>query len=136
MSIGSTAESVAEEGIAIPRNVMGLLRASYDTREKHLDWLLAIATVGVVTLVFWPQIKEACTGAKRDMVANQNVGSALKGDVIDLYTYNLPPTRQLRNRVGPSGTRVPFNPGYGPWFPNQMDGATLERSGKPSRKDA
>lgn len=111
--------NVEEETVAIPANIMGLLRQSYDSREKMLDWLLAIATVGVVVAVFWPQLR-AISGRK-DMLPNDNVSGALpnKGGYTDYLTYNLPPTRQLRARIGPSVTRIPFPPGSGPWYADQ-----------------
>jgi hypothetical protein len=136
-AVGGAARAAGEETIRIPRNVYGLLRQSYDTREKVLDWLLAFAVVGALIYAFRDQLLAACipkvlpdehdtpeAGRYEDMQINQNVAGALpqgQQAKANVYTYNLPPSRNIRHGVGPSGTRPPNDPGAPPVFPVEQE---------------
>lgn len=116
----------ADAGVRIPANIYGLIRQSYDTREKILDWMLAIGTVAVLAWAFRDQIRTVVwpydnadpdTGRTDPPVPNQDVSGAFPtGRRSDLYTYNLPYCRTSREGVGPSGTRPPLNPALPPAF--------------------
>ncbi len=130
----STTEAVATEGgrlVRVPANIMGLLRQSYDTREKVLDWCLAIGAAATMAYVFRDEIGTLFSGAlpdlsdgpdagrTDDMQPNQNVSGALPPFNrlrASLYSYNLPPSRAIRYGVGPSGTMPPSNPADTPSY--------------------
>jgi hypothetical protein len=132
-AVGEAAEAAGEATVRIPRNVYGLLRESYDSREKVLDWLLAFAVVAALIYAFRDQLLAVCmpkvipdehdtpeAGRHEDMVPNQNIAGALpvaQKARSNVYTYNLPPSRDLRHGMGPSGTRPPDDPGAAPMFP-------------------
>jgi hypothetical protein len=132
-SLGEAAEAAGETTIRIPRNVYAMLRESYDSREKVLDWLLAFAVVAALVYAFRDQLL-ACVmpkvipdehdtpeaGRHEDMMPNQNIAGALparQAAQSNIYTYNMPPSRNLRHGMGPSGTRPPDDPGQAPAFP-------------------
>lgn len=125
----------ADATIRVPANLMGFIRASYDTREKTLDWMLALGVAGALTFAFRDEIRtwlgfDAAAGANigraDNQVPNQDIGSAFPyagpegGRWPALYNYNMPASRRIRYDVGPSGTRVPedpsLQPGYGKDF--------------------
>lgn len=121
--LGETAEAT----IRIPANTMKLLRQSYDTREKVLDWWLAVFVAGALVYAFRNELRGFVTpdtdpnaGKDPSMVPNQGVGDALPNRGINpmVYTYNLPPSRLIKERRGPSGTRKPFDPSGMPEFPD------------------
>ena len=124
----------ASETIRVPRNVMSMLRQSYDSREKVLDWLLAFAVVGCLVYIFRDQLR-AClwplpsasdgpnAGRTDNSQPNQNVAGAFPQQAKrpELFTYNMPSSRHGRYGVGPSGTRPPDNPSNPPVFPTMAD---------------
>lgn len=128
---GDEAAAAGRATIRIPANIMALLRQSYDSREKQLDWLLAIGVAGCFAFTFRTQILQAILGdtttanAGRDdpPQASQDVaggaGSAFpRGGVRpDLYSYNMPSSRTYRYAAGPSPTRPPLDPSQPPEYP-------------------
>ena len=119
MAIEDDAGRASEEILRIPAGVMNLLRQSYSTREKVLDWLLAGAVAAVALYAAWPMLKRRRLD-QTDMVPNQDVKGALgaAGSVDTVYkqtyTYNLPPGRRIAHRVGPSPYSAPRPPIIGP----------------------
>jgi hypothetical protein len=119
-------ETAADDTIEIPRNVMGLLRQSYDTRQKMLDWMLAI---GVALLMGWAFRAELMgllapsydvnDGTQDNYQPNMNLGEALRTDGVpsQIYTYNLPPSRNVRTDPTPQGVGLPSNPSQPPMYP-------------------
>ena len=110
---------VAEQTVRIPANVMGLLRQSYDTREKFLDWLLAIGVACALVYAFRDQLRGMVTSnpdpnAGRDPEPEPNMVTNFDADV---YTINQPSTRNYINRPGPSATATPLNASRRPSFP-------------------
>lgn len=125
----SDAIGVAREGVEeiarVPQGVMRLLQQSYATRERHLDWLLALVAVGAVVYAFWPQI---CDGVKQgkagvgtnnpDSKPNDDIKGALSDNPsVRLYTYNLPAARNFAPRRGPTVVPTPQNPSFSPAYP-------------------
>lgn len=122
--------SAVETATRIPANVMGLLRQSYDSREKALDWLLAIGVSVALVYCFRDEIRgfvgtpEAGpnAGAAPDPQPNQDIGTAFPfagpdgGRWPALYAYNMPPSRNIRSSVGPSGMMPPANPSLPPTY--------------------
>jgi len=125
----------SEHVVRVPANMMRLLRESYDTRQKQLDWWLALAVAGALCWAFRDQLMgivglsdaTANAGAYPHMKPNQDIGQAFptpsgatgagRGTVWNGYTYNLPPSRQLKEARGPSATRQPWSPSLAPSFP-------------------
>jgi hypothetical protein len=126
--MADVAERAADEVIKVPAGLMGLLRQSYDTREKVLDWMLSFAVVWVMVILFRQQLTEAWgqrdlgpnVGREDSLVPNQNLASMI-GAADDIppgiYTYNMPSSRMLKHSRGPSGTRVPTDPSATPVYP-------------------
>jgi hypothetical protein len=118
--------ATADETIRIPRNAMRLLRQSYDSQEKVKDWLLAIFVVGALVYVFRNQLMGFLpnagpnVGRQDNYVPNQAVGDAFPNTEVSprIYTYNMPPSRDVRHDRGPSSTRIPSNPSCPPRFPD------------------
>lgn len=114
--------AAVNEAVKLPANLMGLLRESYDSRQKVLDWLLAGSVAVVCVWAFWPQLTSlAATGGP--VTPNQDVDGALPSLwkqplPANVYTYNMPSSRRIRDGYGPSGTRTPFNPSSQPDFPS------------------
>jgi hypothetical protein len=104
---------VVNETVKLPSNLMSILRESYDSRQKVLDWMLSFAVIAVCIWAFW----EPLVGMfpTRKVVPSQDVSGALP-DVwrqpvpSKLYTYNLPSSRTMHVGIGPSSTRPPHNP--------------------------
>jgi len=126
MDVEADLGNTAEQTIRIPANAMRLLRQSYDSREKVLDWWLAIFVTAALVYAFRDQLRgfvkpqaDANAGRVDSMVPNQGVGDAFPNYGINplIYTYNMPPSRFIKERRGPSGTRVPYSPSGGPAFP-------------------
>lgn len=124
------ARETARETVRVPANLMSLVRQSYDSREKVLDWLLAIAAAATMAYVFRGQITAffVPTGITDPNTGNDceplpDTGPAAlneafpTGTRVDLYTYNLPRSRNIRYSVGPSANGVPGNPSSNPTFP-------------------
>lgn len=125
MSIESDTGAAAEHVVRVPAGIMQLLRQSYDTREKALDWFMAFAVVGTMAYVFRHQLRglidaDASPDAGLDdaPVPNQDVRGAFpRGSVSpQVYTYNLPPSRAIRTGIGPSMTPAPGNPACPPSY--------------------
>lgn len=114
-----------EEVVKIPSGVMNLIRQSYDSRERVLDWMLALSVAGALIYVFRAQISGMITppkdpnAGKTDMVPNQDVKNAvcdsnMRPPKANIYTYNMPRSRsEIASRIGPSSVRIPFNPAFG-----------------------
>ena len=126
--MADVAERAADEVIKVPAGLMGLLRQSYDTREKVLDWMLSFAVVWVMVILFRQQLTEMWgqrnlgpnAGRKDNLVPNQDLASMIGavGDIPPgIYTYNMPSSRMIRYARGPSGTRVPSDPSATPVYP-------------------
>lgn len=116
----------ADETIRIPRNVMGLLRQSYDSREKQLDWIISIVVTLALAWAFRKELKGALgvnpsvnAGLAPSQQPNMDIGDAFPNDGIlaRVYTYNMPMSRTIVRRVGPSGTRPPDDPSTAPSYP-------------------
>ncbi len=123
---GQALDEGYEQVVRIPAGVMNLVRQSYDTRERVLDWMLAFFVAGALIYAFWGPIvamvkppKDPNAG-KTDVTPNQdykNACSGLSNSPSRIYTYNMPQNRNLiASRVGPSSTRIPVNPGFGPQY--------------------
>ena len=125
MAIDADFADAADETIRVPSNIMGLLRHSYDSREKVLDWMLAIGVVVALTFAFRDDLRSMLgvsgdvgpnAGRKAPPVPNQDIGTAFPnagpsgGRWPALYNYNMPVSRDIRYGVGPSATRPPDNP--------------------------
>lgn len=131
MSVDQDFAGAADETIRVPGNLMHFIRQSYDTREKMLDWMLALGVAGALTFAFRDEIRtwlgiagEAGPNVGRadNIVPNQDIGSAFPyagregGRWPALYNYNMPSSRNIRYNAGPSGTRPPRNPSLQPTF--------------------
>lgn len=126
MTVESDLAGTADGTVRIPANVMGLLRQSYDSREKVLDWLLALGVTAALVVAYWPQLIHMCgrgdptpdAGRDDPAVPSQDVADAFPtGRQRDLYTYNMPTSRSVRYGIAPSGNPVPGNPAAPPLFP-------------------
>lgn len=117
----------ADKTIRVPANLMHFIRQSYDTREKMLDWMLAIGVTAALTYAFRDELRtligitnnvDANTGRDDNPVPNQDIGSAFPhagttgGRWPALYNYNMPTSRRIRYDAPPSGTRPPDNPSH------------------------
>jgi hypothetical protein len=121
-----TATGAYEEVVRIPSGVMNLVRQSYDSRDKVLDWMLAIGVAAAMAYAFRHQLlgfmftTNGPNAGKTDLVPNQAASQAIgkTGQPVEtIYTYNMPKARTtIADRVGPSSVRKPFNPGYGPQY--------------------
>jgi hypothetical protein len=131
MTLESDLGQTARDTVRVPANIMGLLRQSYDTREKALDWCLAIAVVAALTFAFRDEIRgmfdaqpnpDPNAGMDPEPQANVNVRGAFPdagpsgGRWPALYAYNMPSSRIIRMSVGPSGVGTPANPSANPSF--------------------
>lgn len=117
--VAETVEKVANETARVPGNLMRLLEHSYGTRERQLDWLLALVAVSATVFAFWPQLRGAIYPAAKNLRPNDDVAGALPADPSARYmTYNLPPARtNIAHRRGPTMVPIPNNPSYTPAFP-------------------
>lgn len=125
MAIETELAEAADGTIRVPANLMHFIRASYDSREKMLDWMLAFGVVGALTYAFRDELRSligvtgnvtANVGRADNPVPNQDIESAFPdagpsgGRWPALYAYNMPVSRAIRYDIGPSGTRPPSNP--------------------------
>lgn len=123
----------AAEGrmVRVPANMMRIIRQSYDSREKVLDWCLAIGVVVALCWAFrdqlmnvlWP-VPDPNAGRTDAPVPNQDVATALPiGNPAraDVYTYNMPKSRQIKFGSAPSGVGPPDNPSLPPLYPVEDD---------------
>lgn len=118
-------EALEQETTRIPANLYGLVRQSIDTREKVLDWCLAIAVSGTIAWVFRDQLASffypnggVNAGRQDNPTPNQDVATAFPTrSVNDFYQYNMPRSRTLKYTPGPSVTAVPVNPSSQPAYP-------------------
>lgn len=123
--MSDTLDDLEGEAIRIPSNIMGLLRQSYDSREKALDWVLAFAVAGTLVYVFRDDLRGLIYGPPGDPDAgradsqqpSQDVGGAFPqaGRRPDLYTYNMPSSRVLRQGRTVSATPPPTDPSSVPF---------------------
>jgi len=127
MTVESDLAGTAEATVKIPANTMKLLRQSYDTREKILDWWLALFVVAALAYTFRSQLRGMVLpdanpnlGKTPNMVPNQGVGNAFPNFGINpqVYTYNMPPSRTIRDDRGPAVSRTPRDPSGQPEFPD------------------
>lgn len=125
MSIESDTGAAAEHVVRVPAGVMQLLRQSYDSREKVLDWIVTIAVVGTMAYVFRHELRGLVdpdrspdAGLDDAPVPNQDVRDAFprRGVRPDIYTYNLPPSRGIRTGIGPAMSPAPGNPACPPSY--------------------
>lgn len=125
MTVEADLDMAANQTIRVPSNIMGLLRQSYDSREKMLDWMLAIGVTVALVVAFRDELRSMLgvsgdagpnVGRRAPSVPNQDLGSAFPyagrtgGRYPALYAYNMPTSRNFRYGIGPSGTRPPDNP--------------------------
>lgn len=125
MTVETDLADTATETVRIPAGVMGLLRQSYDTREKVLDWCLAIGVTAALTFMFRDTIMtwfvpdpDPNAGRADAPQPSQDVRGAFpfKGFGTDIYTYNMPVSRRIKWGIGPSGTAPPTDPSAPPAF--------------------
>ena len=126
--VSTAADSAGRTTVRVPANVLRLIRQSYDTREKVLDWLLAICVVVVLAYVCRDEIRgvlgmpdadDPNAGRHDDPQVNQDVQEAFQpygGLRPSLYTYAMPVSRSIRYSAPPLGTRVPDNPSLPPGY--------------------
>lgn len=117
--VGAAASAAATKTIELPSNLMGILRESYDSRQKVLDWMLSLAVVAICVWAFWGPLSALRTDKR--ITPSQDVDDALpnvfKQPVpSNIYTYNLPSSRKIKQGIGPSATRRPLNPSHPPSF--------------------
>lgn len=125
-ALNTSLDAAEGETIRVPRNLMGYIRRSYDTREKVLDWMLAIFVAITLAWMFQDEIKswlvpDGGINAGRDdgPQVNQDTEGAIptggaEQTQAEMYTYNQPATRQIRYAAPPTGAFVPRNPSLPP----------------------
>lgn len=125
-TVGETLDTAEGETIRVPRNLMGFIRRSYDTREKVLDWMLALFVAIALAWMFQDEVRswfvpDGDLNAGRDdgPQVNQDTATAIppggaQQTQAEVYTYNQPPTRQIRYAAPPTGAFVPGNPSLPP----------------------
>lgn len=124
--------AAADHAVRVPAGIMALLRQSYDSREKVLDWLLAIGVVAALVWAFRDDIRSSIgitsatdpnLGRTDPAVPSMDVRGAFPGAGRTggrwpaLYAYNMPASRAFRYAAGPSGTRPPTDPSVPPDYP-------------------
>ena len=123
--VAQAATAAERQTVRLPANLMALVRQSYDSREKVLDWMLALGVVGSLAWVFRDQLKGWCTldpgpnaGRADEPQPNQDVAGAFRPACArpDLYTYNMPPARNVRFSIGPTMSPPPSNPASPPGY--------------------
>jgi hypothetical protein len=125
-TIETAAGDAADRVVRIPANLMGLLHQSYDSRQKVLDWMLAIGTVALlawafreqITAVISPPLDDPDAGLNDPAVPNMDLAGAFpaSGKRPDLYTYNMPGSRIGSHPFGPTVTRMPRDPSTQPTY--------------------
>lgn len=124
---GRAVDAAGEAVVRVPANMMRMIRASYDSREKVLDWCLAITVVAALVWAFqdelmdvlWPGA-DANAGRADAPYPNQDVTTAFPFNnrvPPDPYTYNLPVSRSYKYGTAPSASATPGNPSLPPQFP-------------------
>jgi hypothetical protein len=121
---GETADAI----VKIPSGAMRIIRQSYDSRERVLDWMLAIFVAAALVYVFKAQLMGMFVGDPGPnaglppvFAPNQNVGSAFPNDQYApayVYTYNMPSSRSQQTRFANLNTRKPHDPGQQPQYPD------------------
>jgi hypothetical protein len=125
--VAGAADSAGRQTVRVPANVLRLIRQSYDTREKTMDWLLAISVVAALAYIMRDEIRDMINpngddpnaGRPDDQQVNQDVAGAWApygGLRPSLYTYAMPVSRGLPFRAPPTGMRPPDNPSLPPSF--------------------
>ena len=125
--LGAAADAAESQTIRVPRNVMRLLEQSYGSREKVLDWMLALGVAATMVWVFRGQLAAMVGSVDTDpnvdragpLKPNTDLAGAFPASQRrpDLYTYNMPSSRALRNNPAPGGTGVPQDPSAPPSYP-------------------
>lgn len=126
-TLADTANVTEAATVRVPSNLYSYIRASYDSREKVLDWCLAIAVVATLAYVFRDELRQMVypdaspnAGRSDQPTPNQDVVEAFPygGRVASdrIYTYNMPSSRAISYRKGPSATRPPADPSQPPSF--------------------
>lgn len=115
----------ADKTVRVPANLMHFIRASYDSREKILDWMMALGVTAALAYAFRDELRtligvtgniDPNAGRDPNPVPNQDIPSAFPhagpvgGRWPALYNYNMPTSRRIRYDAPPSGTRPPDNP--------------------------
>lgn len=128
-SIAADLNETTEQVVRLPSGVLRLVRESYDSRERVLDWMLAFFVSGALIYVFWDQLSSLASPSKSanaglpDVIPNNDIKNAVGNGqpVGNYFTYNMPTSRQYASRIGNANTRIPFNPADGPQysFPEQ-----------------
>jgi hypothetical protein len=129
---GEAASDLDDTVVRVPANLMALIRQSYDSREKVLDWMLAIAVVAAMVYVFRDELRSCLAGdpsvnaGRVDApMPSQDLQGAFPfgGRNTDrLYTYNMPSSRKYKYSAGPSGTRPPADPSQPPTYESEPNG--------------
>lgn len=132
------ASDAANQTTRIPANLMGLLRQSYDTREKALDWILAIFVCAALVYAFRDQLVglassvsqndpaagDPNTGRAASIYPDMDISTAFPlagtkgGRWPALYAYNMPASRNLRYQAGPSSGAPPNDPSVPNQYPS------------------
>lgn len=125
-TLGTAADHAGEATVRVPANLYSMIRASYDSREKQLDWILAICVVGAMSFAFRKQlialvVPDNPNDALPDPPApSQDLSTAFPfgGRTASerVYTYNMPSSRLQRYQPSVTGTRTPSDPSVQPSF--------------------
>lgn len=125
MTVETELSQAGRQTVRIPQNIMSLLRQSYDSREKVLDWCLAFGVAGALVYVFRDELAALArppsvdpnAGRADEPIPNVDLATAFPANQRaqpSLYTYNMPVSRAIRYSVGPSGTMPPIDPSQPP----------------------
>lgn len=126
MTLETDTAHATERLVRVPNGIMALLRQSYDSRERVLDWMLAIGVACGLVYAFRDELRgfiaspeDANAGRTDDLEPNQNIPGAFPNTAQrpDLYSYNMPAARNIRYGIGPSSVPPPANPANPPAFP-------------------
>jgi hypothetical protein len=130
MTVADNLSDTSASMIRVPSNLMAHIRASYDSREKVLDWMLAFGVVIAMVWAFRDDISamlavpmpnaDPNAGRTADQQPNQDVAGAFPPSAVrpDLYSYNMPRSRRIRYAAGPSGTPPPSDPSQPATYPD------------------
>jgi hypothetical protein len=128
MTVADNLSDTSASMIRVPSNLMAHIRASYDSREKVLDWMLAFGVAIAMVWAFRDDIRtmlavpnaDPNVGRSPDQQPNQDVAGAFPASAVrpDLYSYNMPRSRRTRYAAGPSGTQPPSDPSQSPSYPS------------------
>lgn len=126
MTVETDLSDAATASVRVPGDILQLVRQSYDTRQKALDWLLALSVAGALVWAFqdelkawiWPANLPPDAGRDATPQPNQDVAGAYPfyGRGPDRLSYNLPPSRSLQYGRVQSAVGLPSNPSAPPFL--------------------